>query len=59
MKPIPHEEIGNIRLVMSNEDFAQELINYAKQAGDKLLPDDIENLKSWLELMIAFRMLSK
>ncbi len=53
MKFITPEEIGNIlaRLVIANERFGDYLLLAARDAGDRMLPDDVDDLTHWLNFM--------
>ena len=55
---IASEEIGNIaaRLAIADEAFLAGMLRAAFNAGDRLLPEDMEKLSCWATLMRAFRL---
>lgn len=54
---ISSEEIGMIiaRLAIHDEHFLADLLQSAGNAGEGLLPDDLEKLTLWAMLMRALR----
>ena len=54
---IAPEEVGNIvaRLAIHNERFLTDLLLTARDAGDRLLPDDLGKLTAWAAFMRALR----
>ncbi len=53
MKFITPEEAGNIlaRLVIANERFGDYLLLAARNAEDRMLPDDVDDLIHWVNFM--------
>ena len=51
------EEVGNIvaRLAIADNDFLAFMLIAAETAGDKMLPNDVEKLVGWAELIRALR----
>ena len=54
---VTSEEIGSIvaRLVIHDEAFALSMLQAAYDAGERLLPDDVEKLSSWVNIMRILR----
>ena len=54
---ISSEEAGTIlaRLAIADEEFLQCLLRAARNAEDRLLPDDPKKLETWAMLMRALR----
>ncbi len=52
-----NEEIAMMlaRLVIADKDFAGNLLESAKKAGESMLAGDVENLENWLRIMKAMR----
>lgn len=56
---VSSEEIGNIiaRLAIHDEAFLAGMLEAARQAGDGVLPGDVERLEAWVRVMRALRLL--
>lgn len=54
---VTSEEIGTIvaRMVIHDEAFALYMLQAARDAGERLLPDDVEKLSSWVNIMRILR----